>query len=163
MESGYIACGRTENALRAEINALRADREKRDAHACEMHCVRCIACGRADHSHLTCVLVCAALHRWVRQWAPEKDMTLVVDIILRLLMWGWREAHFDEKITCLSYTPGGDIISAGGSGGSIFFMSAQTGEKILCPLTVDSTFAVTSVAFSHDGSIIAAAYFKKIH
>ena len=66
MESGYIACGRTENALRAEINALRADREKRDAHACEMHCVRCIACGRADHSHLTCVLVCAALHRWAR-------------------------------------------------------------------------------------------------
>jgi WD40 repeat protein len=37
-------------------------------------------------------------------------------------------------ITCMSYTPGGDIISAGGRGGSVFFMSAQTGEKILCPL-----------------------------
>ena len=59
-------------------------------------------------------------------------MTLVVDIILRLLMWGWREARFGEEITCLSYTPGGNIISAGGRGGSIFFMSAQTGEKILC-------------------------------
>ena len=68
------------------------------------------------------------------QLGPGKDMTLVVDIILRLLMWGWREARFGEEITCLSYTPGGDIISAGGSGGSVFFMSAQTGEKILCPL-----------------------------
>ena len=41
-------------------------------------------------------------------------MTDVVDIILRLLMWGWRKARFSEKITCMSYTPGGDIISAGG-------------------------------------------------
>ena len=94
----------------------------------------CIACGGSDHSHCTCVLVGAALHRWMLQLGPGKDMTLVVDIILRLLMWGWREARFGEAITCLSYTPGGDIISAGGSGGSVFFMSAQTGEKILCPL-----------------------------
>ena len=94
----------------------------------------CIACSGADHSHLTCVHVGAALHRWMLQLGPGKDMTLVVDIILRLLMWGWREARFGEEITCLSYTPGGDIISAGGSGGSVFFMSAQTGEKILCPL-----------------------------
>ena len=94
----------------------------------------CIACGGSDHSHCTCVLVGAALHRWMLQLGPGKDMTLVVDIILRLLMWGWREARFGEEITCLSYTPGGDIISAGGSGGSVFFMSAQTGEKILCPL-----------------------------
>jgi hypothetical protein len=94
----------------------------------------CIACSGADHSHLTCVRVGAALHRWMLQLGPGKDMTLVVDIILRLLMWGWREARFGEEITCLSYTPGGDIISAGGSGGSVFFMSAQTGEKILCPV-----------------------------
>jgi WD40 repeat protein len=145
MESGYIACGRTENALRAEINALRADREKRDAHACEMHCVRCIACGRADHSHLTCVLVCAALHRWVRQWAPEKDMTLVVDIILRLLMWGWREAHFGEFLTCLSYTKLGDVIVAGSRSGRIFVMSAQTGEKRLCNVAVDHSTTHTKL------------------
>ena len=94
----------------------------------------CIACGGSDHFHCTCVLVGAALHRWMLQLGPGKDMTLVVDIILRLLMWGWREARFGEEITCLSYTPGGDIISAGGSGGSVFFMSAQTGEKILCPV-----------------------------
>ena len=100
-------------------------------------------------------LVGAALHRWMLQLGPGKDMTLVVDIILRLLMWGWRETRFGEQIECMSYTPGGDIISAGGGGGSVFFMSAQTGEKILCPLTVDSE--VESVAFSPDGSIIAAA------
>jgi hypothetical protein len=31
-------------------------------------------------------------------------MILVVDLILRLLMWGWREAHFGEDVTCLSHT-----------------------------------------------------------
>jgi len=92
-------------------------------------------------------------------------MTLVVDIILRLLMWGWREACFDDKITCLSYTKWGDVIAVSvlcesegavaSTEGNIFFMNAQTGEKILCPVTVDSW--VNSVAFSPDGSIIAAA------
>ena len=53
----------------------------------------------------------------------------------------------------MSYTPGGDIISAGGRGGSVFFMSAQTGEKILCPLNVDSY--VWSVAFSPCGKTMA--------
>jgi hypothetical protein len=63
----------------------------------------------------------------------------VVDIILRrLLMWGWREARFGEAITCMSYTPWGDIIAAGGGSGSIFFMSAQTGEKIVCPVRCHS-------------------------
>ena len=94
----------------------------------------CVACGGSDHSHCTCVLVGAGLHHWLQQLGPGKDMTLVVDIILRLLMWGWQDARFGEQITCLSYTPGGDIISAGGSSGSIFFMRAQTGEKILRPL-----------------------------
>jgi WD40 repeat protein len=118
----------------------------------------CIACSGADHSHLTCVHVGAALHRWMLQLGPGKDMTLVVDIILRLLMWGWREARFGEEITCLSYTPGGNIISAGGRGGSIFFMSAQTGEKILCPLTGHSGI-VTSVAWNNDGTkLVSGSY-----
>ena len=118
----------------------------------------CIACGGSDHSHCTCVLVGAALHRWMLQLGPGKDMTLVVDIILRLLMWGWREARFGEEITCLSYTLGGDIISAGGRGGSIFFMSAQTGEKILCPLTGHSGI-VTSVAWNNDGTkLVSGSY-----
>jgi hypothetical protein len=193
----------------------------------------CIACGGSGHSLCTCVLVGAALHRWMLQLGPGKDMTLVVDIILRLLMWGWREARFGEEITCLSYTAVGDIISAGGSEGSVFFMSAQTGEILClfrshskdkaecicefypsgnlkrgfreCPVTGHSgivtsvawnndgtklvsgswdetgkiwsvgsagafecqstltvVWAVTSVAFSPNGSIIAVAYFKKI-
>jgi hypothetical protein len=127
-------------------------------------CYGCTACGGSDHSHVTCVLIGAALHRWMLQLGQGKDMTLVVDIILRLLMWGWREARFDEEITCLSYTPGGDIISAGGSGGSVFFMRAQTGEKILClPTgTVGGFGEVDSMAFSSDGSIIAAAYYTEI-
>jgi WD40 repeat protein len=111
----------------------------------------CIACGGSDHSHRTCVLVGAALHRWFLQLAPGKDMKEVLDIILGLLMWGWREARFGEEITCLSYTPGGDIISAGGTGGSIFFMSAQTGEKIVRPVTGHSR-PVTSVAWNNDGT-----------
>ena len=82
-------------------------------------------------------------------------MTLVVDIILRLLMWGWREARLGERIMCMSYTPGGDIISAGGSEGSVFFMSAQTGEKILCPLNAHSDW-VRAVSWSPCGKWLAS-------
>ena len=61
----------------------------------------------------------------------------------------------------MSYTPGGDIISAGGRGGSVFFMSAQTGEKILCPLTVDSgLLGVQSISFSPVGGMIAAGCYN---
>ena len=118
----------------------------------------CIACSGADHSHLTCVHVGAALHRWMLQLGPGKDMTLVVDIILRLLMWGWREARFGEGIACLSYTKVGHVIAAGcSSRGRIYFMSAQTGEKILCPVTVDSGLGgVRWVSFSPMGVMIAA-------
>jgi WD40 repeat protein len=122
----------------------------------------CIACSGADHSHLTCVHVGAALHRWMLQLGPGKDMTLVVDIILRLLMWGWREARCGEPIMRLSYTPGGNIISAGGQDGSVFFMSAQTGEKIdVIPHTVGPG-GLNSMALSSDGATIAAAYLSEI-
>ena len=92
------------------------------------------------------------------QLGPGKDMTLVVDIILRLLMWGWREARFGEGIACLSYTKVGHVIAAGcSSRGRIYFMSAQTGEKILCPVTVDSGLGgVRWVSFSPMGVMIAA-------
>jgi WD40 repeat protein len=127
----------------------------------------CTACGVSGHSHVTCVLLGAALHRWMLQLGPGQDMTLVVDIILRLLMWGWREARCGEPIMCLSYTPGGDIISAGGQDGSVFFMSAQTGEKIdvtrgKWPHTVGGLGGVNSMAFSSDGATIAAAYLSEI-
>ena len=95
----------------------------------------CMACGGSDHSYRTCVQVGAAIHRRLATLDPGKDMTDVVEIILRLLVWGWREARFGEEIMCLSYTPRGDVIAAGGGTGSIFFMSAQTGENILCPLS----------------------------
>ena len=68
----------------------------------------CIACGGSDHSHGACVLVGATLHHWLLQLDPGKDMTDVVDIILlRLLVWDWREERFGEAIFCLSYTPRG--------------------------------------------------------
>jgi WD40 repeat protein len=126
----------------------------------------CIACGGADHSHLTCVLVGAALHRWVRQCnnlfnllsslpittcLQLGEMTLVVDIILRLLMWGWREAHFGEVVTCLSYTKLGDVIAAGSRSGRIFVMSAQTGEKSLFTVNAHSD-CVNAVSWSHYGT-----------
>ena len=49
--------------------------------------------------------------------------------------------------------PGGDIILAGGSEGIVFFMSAQTGEKILCPLRGDKQ--INCIAFSPDSKILA--------
>src|SRR6056300_859548 len=62
----------------------------------------CIACGGSSggHSHRACVLLGAALHR---KLDPHKDMKDVVDVILRLMLWDWREARVDEKIQCLSY------------------------------------------------------------
>ena len=82
-------------------------------------------------------------------------MTLVVDIILRLLMWGWREAHFGEVVTCLSYTKLGDLIAAGSRSGRIFVMSAQTGEKSLCTVNAHSD-CVNAVAWSACGKLLAS-------
>ena len=58
----------------------------------------------------------------------------VVDVILRLLLWDWRETRVDGNITCLSYAPNCEIIAAGCDCGTLFFINAQTGEKILCPV-----------------------------
>ena len=58
----------------------------------------------------------------------------VVDVILRLLLWDWRETRVDGEIMCLSYAPNCDIIAAGFKSGQLFFINAQTGEKILCPV-----------------------------
>ena len=91
----------------------------------------CIACGGFGHSHCTCVLLGAALHR---KLDPHKDMKDVVDAILRLLLWDWREARVDEAITCLSYAPSSGVIAAGSGKGMLYFIDAQTGEKILCPV-----------------------------
>ena len=58
----------------------------------------------------------------------------MVDVILRLLLWDWRETRVDGEIVCLSYAPNCDIITAGCMSGQLFFINAQTGEKILCPV-----------------------------
>ena len=79
-------------------------------------------------------------------------MTLVVDIILCLLMWGCREAHFGEDVTCLSYTKLGDMIAEGSRSGCIFVMSAQTGEKSLCTVTVK--LEVNCMAYSPSGDSV---------
>ena len=87
----------------------------------------------------------------------------MVDIILRLLMWGWREAHFGEVVTCLSYTKLGDVIAAGSRSGRIFVMSAQTGEKRLCNVTVDhrgSHGEICCMAYSPSGDTVAVGCFN---
>jgi len=118
---------------------------------------RCIACGGSGHSHRACILLGAALHR---KLDPYKDMKDVVDVILRLLLWNWRDARIDEKILCLSFAPSCDVIVAGSrttssQTGKLFFIDAQTGEKILCPVNCGS--AVYSIAIK-DNMIAAGCY-----
>ena len=77
----------------------------------------------------------------------------VVDVILRLLLWDWRETRVDGEINCLSYAPNCDIIAAGCKSGQLFFINAQTGEKILCPVSGHSQ-PVSCLAFKPDDSNI---------
>ena len=81
----------------------------------------------------------------------------MVDVILRLLLWDWRETRVDGEIMCLSYAPNCDIIAAGFKSGQLFFINAQTGEKILCPVT-GHTSAVMGVSFSADGQWLIAGF-----
>ena len=111
----------------------------------------CIACGGFGHSHCTCVLLGAALHR---KLDPHKDMTDLVDVILRLLLWDWKEASVGEQISCLSYAPHCGIIAAGCKAGKFVFIDAQTGENIFCPVSCSDR--VYDVSFSPDGQHIAA-------
>ena len=80
----------------------------------------------------------------------------VVDVILRLLLWDWRETRVDGNINCLSYAPNCDIIASGCGSGELFFIDAQTGEKILCPVSCESP--VLSIALKDN--IIAAGCAK---
>ena len=113
-----------------------------------------MACGGSGHSHRACVLLGAALHRRFLKLDSHKGMKDVVDVILRLLLWDWRETGVDEEIYCLSYAPSCDVIAAGSESGKIVFINAQTGEKILCSLKVDGQ--VESLDFSPCGTKIAA-------
>jgi WD40 repeat protein len=79
----------------------------------------------------------------------------VVDVILRMLLWDWRETGIDDNILCLSYAPSCDVIAVGCESGKIFFIDAQMGENILCPVSCGDFVYV--VCFSPDGQHIAAA------
>ena len=107
---------------------------------------RCIACGGSGHSHCTCILLGAAVHR---KLDPHKDMTDVVDVILRLLLWDWRDARVGDNITCLGYAPSCDVIAAGSQTGKLVFINAQTGDKILCPVSGHSR-GVSCLVFKPD-------------
>ena len=118
----------------------------------------CIACGGSGHSYRVCVLLGAALHR---KLGPHKDMKDVVDVILRLLLWDWKETRVDGGIDCLSYASSRDVIAAGSQSGEIFFIDAQTGEKLLCPVQVDAGSGhfgggVQCVTFNGTGDTIVA-------
>ena len=47
-----------------------------------------------------------------------------------------RFGRIDAAINCVQCGPAGDVIAAGSSDGRIHFICAQTGEKIVCPLSV---------------------------
>jgi len=82
----------------------------------------------------------------------------VVDLVMRHYYGacGWDTARLDAAINCVQYGPkAGDVIAAGDSDGRIHFICAQTGEKIVCPLSGHSD-DVNSVAWSPDGTKLAS-------
>ena len=126
----------------------------------------CCECGGSCHSQRECVLVGAALHR---KLDPHKDMTDLVDVILRLLLWDWKEASVGEQISCLSYAPHCGIIAAGCKAGKFVFIDAQTGEKIVCRVKFDASSGpfgmecVHCVTFNSVGdTLVAGCYNGKI-
>ena len=90
---------------------------------CACHCAACHAAG---HGSGVCVLLCAGLHDL---FEGQHD---VVDVVLRQYYGAcsWGTARFDEairSIRCVRYGPAGDVIAAGGGGGDIHLICAQTG------------------------------------
>ena len=117
---------------------------------CACHCAACRAAGHGS----ACVLLPMGLRRLLH---GKDDL---VDLVLRHYYGacGWGTARFDARIQCVQYGPGlGDVIAAGDDDGRIHFICAQTGEKILCPLSVDAGCqGVQSVLFSPKGDMVAA-------
>ena len=149
--SEYPTHGRrdaTAEARSAPQNGAAGAPQPRHMMPCACHCA---ACGDG-----VCVVLCAGLH------ALFDGKADVVDQILRQYYGacGWGTARFDAGIGCVQYGPGlGDVIAAGSSDGRIHLICAQTGEKILCPLSCDShVFSIDwhdnrIVAGCHDGTI----------
>ena len=95
---------------------------------CACHCAACRVAGHGNK----CVEIRKALLRLFGK----------ADVVEKVLehyygACGWDTARLDAEIMCVQYGPGGDVIAAGDNDGSIHFICAQTGEKILCPLTGD--------------------------
>ena len=87
----------------------------------------------------------------------------MVDLVLRHYYGacGWGTARFDAGIQCVQYGPGlGDVIAAVADDRRIHFICAQTGEKILCPLT-GHTDRVTGVCFDPTGKTIVSCSWDK--
>ena len=115
---------------------------------CACHCAACRAAGHGNACQ--CVEIRRALLR-------RFGKTDVVDLILQHYYGacGWRTARFDAGIHCVQHGPAGDVVAASDSDGRIHFICAQTGEKIVCPLSGHSD-DVNSVAWSPDGTKLAS-------
>ena len=138
----------TAAARSAPQNGAAGAPQPRHMTPCACHCAACRAAGHGDGA---CVVLCAGLH------ALFDGKADVVDLVLRHYYGacGWGTARFDAGIRCVQYGPAGDVIAAGSSDGRIHFICAQTGEKILCPLSGHSHW-VLSVAWSPDGTKLAS-------
>jgi len=135
----------TAEARSAPQNGAAGEPQLRHMTPCACHCAACRAAGHGDGA---CVLLCAGLH------ALFDGKADAVDLCLRHYYGacGWDTARFDAEIWCVQFGPAGDVIAAGSEDGRIHFICAQTGEKILCPLSCDS--AVLSIDW-HDQRITA--------
>lgn len=62
---------------------------------------------------------------------------------------------FERVVTCMAYSPGGNLLAAGTQDGQVWVWSTQTGGRVQVLGT--GTRGVRSLAFSPDGKVIATA------
>ena len=153
----------TAEARSAPQNGAAGAPQPRHMMPCACHCAACRAAG---HGGGACVVLCAGL---LALFDGKAD---VVDLVLRHYYGacGWDTVHIDAGmmlngfysggIYCVQYGPAGDVIAAGSSDGRIHFICAQTGEKILCPLTAHRD-RVTGVCFDPTGKTIVSCSWDK--
>ena len=115
---------------------------------CACHCAACRAAGHGNACQ------CVEIRRALLRRFGKAD---VVDLILQHYYGacGWGTARFDAGIHCVQHGPAGDVVAASDSDGRIHFICAQTGEALLCPLSVDGQ--VWSVDWSPCGNKLSAA------
>jgi len=113
---------------------------------CACHCAACRVAGHGNK--------CVEIRKALLRLFGKAD---VVDLVMRHYYGacGWGTARLDAAINCVQYGPAGDVITAGDDDGRIHFICAQTGEKIVCPLSCDSP--VLSIDW-HENRIVAGCY-----